>query len=79
MKDLCSLSSLTEGGKCIVRRLSDDVKMRNRLSSLGLIEGTCVTCVMKSFSGDLSAFLIRGAVIALRNKDSEKIMAEPIS
>ncbi len=78
MKDLCSLSCLKEGGKCIVRELSDDVKMRNRLSSLGLIEGTCVTCVMKSFSGDPAAFLIRGAVIALRNEDSAKIKAELI-
>ena len=76
MKKLYPLCSLKEGEKCIIRETSCDVKMKRRLAELGLIEGTCVSCVMKSFSGDPTAFLIRGAVIALRNEDSAGIKAE---
>ena len=48
--------------------------MRRRLQDIGLIEGTRVECLQKSPSGDPVAYLIRGAVIALRTEDSEKIL-----
>ncbi len=44
--------------------------MRRRLQDIGLIEGTKVEMYTKSPSGDPIAFLIRGAVIALRTEDS---------
>lgn len=47
--------------------------MRRRLSDLGLITGTEIECVQRSPFGDPMAYLIRGAVIALRACDSKKI------
>ena len=44
-----------------------------RLLDIGIVSGTKISCVLKSPLGDPSAFLIRGAVIALRNEDSSKI------
>lgn len=71
------LSSLGEGAGCRVKELCLDSLMKKRLSSLGLINGTHVVCLQKSFSGDPAAYLVRGAVIALRNKDSSKIAVIP--
>ena len=50
----------------------DDI--RRRLLDMGLVEGTKVMCVLKSPSGDPVAYNIRGAVVPLRNADSEKIL-----
>lgn len=47
-----------------------------RLLDIGIIEGTRVSCVLKSPSGDPIAYLIRGAVIAIRNEDSSEIVIE---
>ena len=47
--------------------------IRKRLTELGFVENKQVTCVGTSPSGDPRAYLISGAVIALRNCDSIKI------
>ena len=48
--------------------------IRRRMQDIGLIEGTPVECLQKSPSGDPVAYLIRGAVIALRREDSGRVM-----
>ncbi|MCL2081041.1 MAG: ferrous iron transport protein A [Oscillospiraceae bacterium] len=62
------LSKLIQGERAVVLDISGG--MRERLNDLGLIKGTAVTCVRKSPLGDPVAYLIRGAVIALRSEDS---------
>ncbi len=47
--------------------------MRRRFLDLGLVCGTVVKCVGKSPTGDPTAYLIRGAVIAIRAKDCSDI------
>ncbi len=66
-------------GRCArLRCLSlSDGSMRRRLLDLGLIEGTCITCLQKSPSGDPTAYFIRGTVIALRAEDAAHILVEP--
>lgn len=71
-----SLSCLDEGCWGCVRRLDTKGNMRRRLQDIGLIEGTRVKCLQKSPSGDPVAYLIRGAVIALRNDTSSEIVLE---
>lgn len=44
--------------------------LNRRFTDIGIIEGTNIKCVAVSPQGDPKAFLIRGAVIAIRNKDS---------
>jgi ferrous iron transport protein A len=51
--------------------------MYRRFQDLGLIEGTLVRCLMKSPLGDPKAYLIRGAVIALRKSDSDTVTVDP--
>lgn len=56
-----------------VLSLSHTGAMRRRLQELGLVPGTVVECVGKSPGGDPLAYLIRGAVIAIRAEDGSKI------
>lgn len=67
------LSNMKVGQHAKVKGLLSDGGMRKRLQDLGLICGTNVECLQKSPSGDPVAFLIRGAVIALRCEDSRTV------
>ena len=68
-----TMNSLEEGRWGRVIRLDTKGDMRRRLQDIGLVEGTIVKCLRKSPSGDPVAYLIRGAVIALRSADSSEI------
>ena len=72
------LNSLPIGAKCKVKRLDSDGTLRRRLLDLGLIEDTVVEALQKSPSGDPVAYLIRGAVIALRAEVASMILVERI-
>ena len=54
----------------------DKVIVRRRLLELGLVAGTRVRCLGRSPLGDPSAYEIRGAVIALRDRDSAGVLVE---
>ena len=71
------LSELEEGQAASVTSLLSAGSMRRRLQDIGLIEGTKVECLRKSPAGDPVAYFIRGAVIALRSEDSNKILVGP--
>ena len=70
------LNRIPEGTIAKVTNLLTTGSMRRRLQDIGLIEGTCVECLQKSPAGDPVAYLIRGAVIALRSEDSKDIFVE---
>lgn len=70
------MNKINPGDKAVVRELRNEGSMRRRLQDIGLIEDTEVECVGRSPWGDPSAYLIRGAVIALRSEDSERILIE---
>ncbi len=46
---------------------------RRRLMDLGILPGTAITAEMRSPSGDPTAYLIRGALIALRREQANLI------
>ena len=74
MNEKTFLSSLKVGQKAKVTSLLSEGSMRRRLQDIGLIEGTVVECIQKSPAGDPVAYLIRGALIALRSEDSAKVL-----
>ena len=74
MDTATTLHSMREGASATVTKLLNDGSMRRRLQDMGLIEGTSVLCLQRSPSGDPIAYLIRGAVIALREEDSSKVL-----
>ena len=67
------MSELCPGERGVVVFIDSQTSMRRRFFDLGLVLGTVVECVGKSPCGDPSAYLIRGAVIAIRECDSSKI------
>ena len=71
-----SLSALRVGQSAYVAEIQADEAMRRRLLDLGLIRGTRVPCTAKSPAGDPAAYLIRGAVIALRGRDARGVRLE---
>lgn len=74
MNNLNTLKDLKQGQAATVKSLLSTGSIRRRLQDIGLIEGTKVECLQKSPAGDPVAFLIRGAVIALRSEDSSNIL-----
>lgn len=74
MENLKLLSDTAVGQSVVVRELRIKGSMRRRLLDMGFCTDAKVECVGKSPSGDPSAYLIRGAVIALRRKDAEEII-----
>lgn len=68
------LSSLSVGKKGVVKSITAKDGMHRRFMDIGLINGTVVECVGESPFGDPKAYLIRGAVIAIRSDDAEKIL-----
>lgn len=64
-----NLFNIEPGQQAIVESIQTEGAMGRRLMDLGLTEGTRVVCVGRSPGGDPAAFLIRGAVIAIRSED----------
>ena len=64
--DQMPLNLLPIGKKANVSRLLSDGVTRRRMLDLGIIDGTEIEPLYKSPSGNPVAYLIRGAVIALR-------------
>jgi len=77
MSDTLSLNQLCEGQWGVVHRLTSLGSDRRRLQDIGLIEGTAVCRLQSSPAGDPIAYLIRGAVIALRLEDSAGVLVRP--
>lgn len=73
------LNELKVGQIATVKQLVANTGIRRRLQDIGLIEGTQVECVHRSPSGDPTAFLIRGAVIAIRTEDSSSVLMNLVS
>ena len=69
-----NLFDLKVGENGTVKKLLLLGSMRRRLLDIGLINGTKVSCVGESPTGDPKAFLIRGAVIAIRSEDCKNIL-----
>lgn len=78
MLEFLALDCLPEGQSAYVTEIHNEPSMHRRLADLGLIPGTQITCLCRSPAGDPTAYLIRSAVIALRNRDAAQIQVEPV-
>lgn len=73
VKRMKTLGDLEVGQICVVKQIATTGSIRRRFRDIGLIENTAVECVGISPAGDPKAFLIRGAVIAIRSDDCREI------
>ena len=73
MKGQRTLNDVNPGEKAVIKEISASGSIRRRLLDIGMIENTEVECLGRSPSGDPTAFLIRGAVIAIRCEECSDI------
>ncbi len=72
------LDGVPVGESALVRRLESPPGIRRRLLDMGLTAGAPLTCLFESPSGDPRAYLVRGAVIALRAEVAQTIFVEAV-
>ena len=76
MNKIHSLNDIKPGQKATVKELVSTGSIRRRLLDIGLVENTEVECLGRSPAGDPCAYLIRGAVIAIRSEDCRNILVQ---
>ncbi len=69
-----SMSNMKNGETGTVVCQKSPENIRRRLQDIGIIEGAKVRCVCQSPLGDPKAYCVRGAVVAIRAKDSSDII-----
>ena len=74
IENVRNLNDVMPGQSARIKKLNSSGSTRRRLLDIGLVENTEVECLGRSPSGDPSAYLIRGAVIALRSEDCNNIL-----
>ena len=67
------LSDLPAGRSADVAQMDAPGPMGRRLLDIGFTEGTRVQCLDAAPSGEPRAYLVRGAVIALRREDAARV------
>ena len=73
---LLPLSELAVGHTAKVRRVLCDPELSGRLEDLGLTPGLEIRSLHRAPAGSPGAYDIRGAAIALRENDANKILVE---
>lgn len=76
MDTLITLDKLQINATAKISKLNCSNIIRRRLLDLGFVPETNITPVFKSFSGDPTAFEVRGTIIALRKEDSCEIIVK---
>lgn len=71
-----TLADLTLGQPALIAKLDFDKQERWRLEDLGFLPGTCIVPELSSPSTDPIAYRVRGAMVALRSEQAEKIYVE---
>lgn len=71
---LRSLDCLAVGQSAVIAALPPCIELTRRLNSLGLVNGTWITVINRTPSGDAIACCFRKSLIALRRSDAEKIV-----
>ena len=77
MKEFLCLNDIKPGNRARVKELTSTGSIRRRLLDIGLVENTEAECLGQSPLGDPCAYLIRGAVIAIRSEDCRGILVQP--
>ena len=68
-----TLAVIPLGKEAEVRAILTPEPIRNRLNELGLTVGCRVRCIYAAACGDPRAYLVRGPVLAIRNRDARCI------
>ncbi|MDO4731982.1 MAG: FeoA family protein [Bacillota bacterium] len=73
-KEIYSLRQLPPGKSARVLRVDAEESQKERLAELGLFPGAEIRCLFSAPAGDPRAYQLRGFTLALRNRDSSRIL-----
>lgn len=73
-----TLKDIKLGNKAIVKKVIAEGSIKRRLLDIGLTPGTKVECVLENPGKNLIAYMIRGALIAIRDEDIQNVLVEAI-
>ncbi|MBR7182189.1 MAG: ferrous iron transport protein A [Clostridia bacterium] len=74
MNHSLTLADIQPGERCLVSALLATGGMRRRLLDLGVVENAPILCIGRAPADDPSAYLLCGAVIAIRACDARGIV-----
>ena len=69
-----SLDNTKLGDLIIVKKILNESPIKRRLLDIGLTPGTQIERILENYGKDLVAYMIRGALIAIRNEDAKNII-----
>lgn len=72
------LSNINPGDTVRIVCLANEGLMAGRLHDLGFEPGAVISCVLQKRRKNIAAYLVRNAVIALREEDSRYIMVKEV-
>lgn len=78
MKEIFTLDKLPLEQSAVIYSIECKDCLINRIYDMGILKDTFITPLYRSPFGDPTAYLVKNAVIALRNKDSKYITVTPI-
>ena len=73
------LNNIDDTDIYIVNKINANELIKRRLYDIGLINGTKIKKLFVSPSKKIKAYLIRGSIIAIRDKDARKISVSKIN
>lgn len=76
MNSIIRMNEIDVNRKATVKAIDTCGEIRRKLMDMGLAENTQIECVGKSPLGDPKAYLICGAVVAIRAADCREITVE---
>ncbi len=76
---MTTLNNVNIGDCALIKSIKTTDALKQRLYDIGMTPETVVKVLHQSPSGNPRAYLVRGSVIAIRNVDAEKIIAEVVS
>lgn len=76
MNEPVRLCDVPQGKDVMVLSVTCEERMRKRLQELGLMEGSRVRPLFSAAFGDPKAYLVREAVLGIRNRDAGQILCK---
>lgn len=73
MKQIIPLNQIPLNIPSRLEKLECNETIRRRMLDLGLVPGTKIVPILKSPSGNPTAYEVRGSMIAIRKEDSKSI------
>ena len=77
--DVCTLASLQQGQKAIIKAINTLDPQIQRLMTLGLVEGAEVEHASTALGGDPLEFRLFGRSISLRLEQARQFMVSPLA